>query len=299
MTLRILMLGTGAALPDPDRNHSAILVTLDCGRHYLFDCGHGATRQMVRADVNPADVSWVFLTHLHHDHICDFPFFVISSWILNRTGAPLILGPKGTRRFVDHLLEDGAFQTDFRARSAYPVRQANLEAMRPEVREIAPGLVYQDEHVRVFADYVDHIPREICECYGVRLEAEGKIVAFSGDTKPCETMVELARDADLLIHECTFPEAFIEHRRKSGVGTFAHTSPLELGEIATKAGVKSLVATHFGHFDSLSPVLKRAAGKHLPVDLMGPHQLDAVIADIRRGYRGPVRLAHDLMRIDL
>ena len=56
-------------------------------------------------------------------------------------------------------------------------------------------------------------------------------------------MVTLAKDADVLFHECTFPEAFVEFRRKSGVGTFAHTPPSELGKIAAKAGVKSLVAT--------------------------------------------------------
>ena len=53
--MKITMLGTGAALPDPDRGQSSILVTLDNGAHYLLDCGHGATRQMVRANVNPAD----------------------------------------------------------------------------------------------------------------------------------------------------------------------------------------------------------------------------------------------------
>ena len=68
-----------------------------------------------------------------------------------------------------------------------------------------------------------------------KLEAEGKVVAFSGDTAPCEAMVRLAKDADLLIHECTFPESFLAHRAKSGVGTYSHTSPLELGKIATRA----------------------------------------------------------------
>ena len=90
-------------------------------------------------------------------------------------------------------------------------------------------------------------------------------------------------DADLLIHECTFPEAFIEHRRKSHVGTFAHTSPSDLGRLAAQCGVKQLVATHIGHVDSTSPVLKRAAARHLPVDLMGPHQIDAFV---RARYRG-------------
>lgn len=297
--MKITFLGTGAALADPDRCQSSILVTLDNGRHYLFDCGEGATRQMVRANINPADVGWVFLSHLHFDHICGLPFFVLSSWIFNRAGSPQVYGPKGTRDYVTHLFENGAFHVDFLARSQYPLRKKNLEAMRPAVTEVKPGLVYEDSHVRVTADWIEHIPREICECFGVRVEAEGKVLAFSGDTAPCESMVRLAKDADLLIHECTFPEAFIEHRRKSGVGTFAHTSPTELGKLATQAGAKSVVATHFGHFDSLSPIIKRAAGAHLPIDLMGPHQLDVVAADIRKHYAGPLRLAHDLMRIDL
>lgn len=298
--MKITMLGTGAALPDPDRCHSSILLTLDNGEHYLMDCGHGATHQMVRANVNPADVKKVFLTHLHHDHIAELPFFVISSWILNSDGSPIIVGPAGTSRFVGHLFEGGAFDVDFRARSYYPARKANIEAMRPQVREYdAPGAIFRDEHVTITAFEVDHIEPEIARCYGFRVEAEGKVVAYSGDTRPCASLNSLARDADLLIHECTFPEAFIEHRRRSGVGTFAHTSPLELGRIATQAGVKSLVATHIGHVDSLSPVLKRAAGKHLPVELMGPHQIDDMIADLRKNYRGPVRVAHDLMRIDL
>ncbi|GLK96707.1 MBL fold hydrolase [Achromobacter insolitus] len=297
--MKITMLGTGAALPDPDRGQSAILLTLDDDTHYLFDCGEGATRQMVRANVDPAKVGFVFLTHLHHDHICDYPYFVISSWMLNKTGSPLVLGPKGTRHFVDHLFENGAYHTDYQARSAYPVRQANLEAMRPEVREVSPGPVFDDGRVRISVDWVEHIPRDVCECFGVRVEAEGKVIAFSGDTAPCEAMVRLAQDADLLIHECTFPESFIAHRAKTGVGTYAHTSPTDLGIIASRAGVKSLVATHFGHFDSTSPVIKRAAAKHLPVELMGPHLMDEIVADIRKNYTGPLRLAHDLMRIDL
>lgn len=298
--MKITMLGTGAALPDPDRCQTSILITLSNGEHYLLDCGHGATRQMVRANVSPADVSRVFLTHLHHDHIAELPYFLISSWMLNRIGSPLIVGPTGTARFAEHLLETGAFQLDFRARSHYPARVANIEAMRPEVREFhADGLIHEDKHVRITAIEVDHIEREIARCYGFRIEAEGKVVAFSGDTRPCPGIEVLARDADLLIHECTFSEEVMEHRRKTGVGTVAHTSPLELGRLAASANIKSLVATHIGHMDSLSPVLKRAAATHMPVDRMGPHQLDAMVADIRKEYPGPLRIAHDLMRIDL
>ena len=297
--MKITMLGTGAALPDPDRAQSAILVTLDNGKNYLFDCGEGATRQMVRANINPADVPWVFVSHLHYDHVCGLPFFVLSSWVFNREGGLKVYGPRGIEDFVEHSFERGAFRIDIQARASYPARQKNIDAVRPEVFEVAPGLMYEDDDVKVHVDLVDHIPTEITDCFGIRFEAEGKVVAFSGDTAPCESMVRLARDADLLIHECTFPESFLAHRANSGVGTYAHTSPLQLGDIAARANVKSLVATHFGHYDSTSPVIKRAARNHLPIDLMGPDRLDEVVRDIRKSYGGELRLAHDLMRIDL
>jgi ribonuclease Z len=62
---------------------------------------------------------------------------------------------------------------------------------------------------------------------------------------------------------------------------------------------KHVIATHIGHVDSVNPVLKRAAAQQLPVDLMGPHQVDAFVHDIRRTYQGPLQIAHDLMSIDL
>jgi ribonuclease Z len=297
--MRITMLGTGAALPDPDRCHTSILLTLANGRHILLDCGHGATRQLVRVDVNPADVGMVLLTHLHHDHVCELPLFVISSWMLGRSGALLIHGPAGTNSLVEHLFEGGAFDADIRARAAYPARQANIEAIRPHVVEYKAGLVFQDHDIKVSADAVDHIPPDISPCFGFRIDADGKTVVFSGDTKPCDGITRLAQGADLLIHECTFTNAFIEHRKKTGVGTFAHTSPADLGRLAVQANVKSVVATHIGHVDSLSPVLKRAAAKHMPVELMGPHQIDEFVRQIRVNYRGPLQIAHDLMRIDL
>jgi ribonuclease Z len=293
------MLGTGAALPDPDRGHTSILLTLNNGRHFLIDCGHGATRQLVRLNVNPADVGHLLLTHLHYDHVGEFPFFILSSWILGRVDALDVRGPAGTRNLASHLFEGGAFDADIRARSAYPLRQANIDAVRPNITEFGPGIVLCDGDIKVIAEPVDHIPPEISPCFGLRIEAEGKVVAFSGDTAPCEGTVRLSRDADLLIHECTFTEPFIEHRRNSKVGTCAHTTPSELGRLAAESRAKHVIATHIGHVDSPNPVLKRAAAQQLPVDLMGPHQIDAFVHDIRRSYQGPLRIAHDLMRIDL
>ena len=297
--MRIIMLGTGAALPDPDRGHSAILISVR-DRNYLFDCGHGATRQMIRAHVDPTTIDAVFLSHLHFDHIADVPYFLLATWICDREVAPVLVGPPGVREFVDHLLADGAFAKDIEARSQYPHRQRNLGVLTPDVRECEPGLVYEDDTVRVTACYVEHIPREISPCFGLRLDTvDGKSVAFSGDTAPCERLVDLAKGVDLLIHECTFPESALAFRRKAQVGTFAHTTPQELGELAVRAEVKSLVATHFGHFDTTNPVVQKFLSVHMPVDIVGPELMEEVLTDIRKGYPGELRLAHDLMRIDL
>lgn len=297
--MKVTMLGTCAGFVDPDRAQSGILITLANGRHYLFDCGGGVTRNMIRADVNPADVPVVFLTHLHHDHICDYPLFAIQGWLWGKVGRPILIGPKGTKQFAGSLFKNGAFHSDYTARSHYASRQANIEATEPDVRECSPGIAYKDEYITIYCDWVEHIPREISECFGVRIEADGKTVAISGDTAPCEAMVRLAKDADLLVHECTFPESFIEFRRKTRAGIHAHTSPTQLGEIAKKANVKALVATHFGHFESTNTVIKRASKDHLPVDTMGPHLMDEVVNELRKNYSGPLYIAQDLMRIDL
>ena len=154
--------------------------------------------------------------------------------------------------------------------------------------------------MKVTACYVEHIPREISACFGLRLDtADGKSLSFSGDTAPCEAFIELSQDVDLMIHECTFPERALEFRRKAQVGTWSHTSPIELGKLVKRANAKSQVATHFGHFDTTNPVTEKLMAVHMPADIIGPELMDEVADDIRKNYDGPLRLAHDLMRIDL
>jgi ribonuclease Z len=299
--MRIIMLGTSAAMPNPDRHDSGILISVS-NEHYLFDCGHGATNQIVAANVNPAAVGHVFLSHLHYDHIADFPYFMITTWMADRQTSPIVIGPTGTADFVDSLMspQTGAYRKDIEARIQYPQRQANVQALNADIREMKPGVIFEDKFVRVSACYVEHIPREISPCFGLRLDsADGKSVVFSGDTAPCDRLIELAQGADLLIHECTFPQSAIDFRSKAGIGTWAHTSPTELGKIAVSSNVKSLIATHFGNFDSNRPVVRELMSKHMPVELMGPHLMEEMVSDIRKNWSGELRMAHDLMRVDL
>ena len=296
--MRVTILGTSAAAPDPDRGGSGIVLTVR-DRHYLFDCGANTTRSMIKSHIDPTEVGTVFLSHLHYDHIIDFPYFLLTSWICDRKAAPVVVGPDGTQNFVDHLFADGAFAKDIEARAQYPRRQ-NTEVLVPDVRECEPGLVFEDELVKVTACYVEHIPREISPCFGLRMDTvDGESVSFSGDTAPCDRFIELSKDVDLMIHECTFPESAIEFRKQVNIGTWAHTSPKDLGEIAKRANAKRLVAPHFASFDTCNPVVKSIMSVHMPAEIIGPALLDEVAADILRSYRGELRLAHDNMRIDL
>ncbi|WP_264214275.1 MBL fold metallo-hydrolase [Leisingera thetidis] len=294
--MKITILGSGAALLDPDRGHTSIAVQIR-EKTYLLDMGTGATRKMIESAIHPLSVEAIFLTHLHFDHTADLPVFVIGSWMADRQGAIPIYGPPGTSESVAHLFEDGAFDTDIKARAKYPQRQGNLEVLRPDVHTIKPGVIFVDDRLKVTAMPVDHIPPETCECYGLKLESEGKTLVFSSDTTALPEMVDFAKDADVLIHEATFHEAAIEFRSKNGIGTFSHTSPRELGRIARDAGVKFLVPTHIGHWDSTNPIVRNLASKHMPVEVMGPDQLDKVVENIREAYGGPVQIAKDLLTI--
>ncbi|MDI5932778.1 MBL fold metallo-hydrolase [Halomonas kalidii] len=298
--MKVTILGSGAALPDPKRMHSAFLITVDQDHHYLLDCGHGATHRIVEANVDPAMVNNIFLSHLHHDHCSDYPYFVISTWMCNRDTQINLFGPKGTRDFSEGLLENGAFKVDIEARSAYPKRQSNMFAIRPEITEIEEGgLIFDDGVAKVYALPVDHIPPETCVCFAFKVEANGKSVVFSSDTTALDSMVDFAKGVDVLIHDTTFPQEAMDYRKDLGVGTFSHSTPREAGRIAQRAGAKRLVANHIVHYDNPSPVVQKYLKSHFPPGMIGAELLDSVSEDIKSEYDGHVLLAHDLMRIDI
>ena len=269
------------------------------GHHYLIDCGHGATQSLVRAGIDPAEINHVFLSHLHYDHVIDLPLFVLSSWIAERTRPLNIFGPKGTKAFAGHLFIGGAFDADIRARGQYARRQDNLFAVQPNLVEFGAGEVFTDERLTVTAAPSTHVEKEIMPCFGLRFDGPDKSVVFSSDTAPSEEITALAQGADLLIHECAMDDETIAHRKKTKVGIVNHTTPGALGEIARRAKVKSLVAIHQGGKESTNQVLGRMMRHHLPDAGCGPGYFDRTIKGIRRNYDGPVRVAQDLMRIDL
>jgi ribonuclease Z len=272
-----VLLGTGCPNCDPQRLGPSNLVRH--GEHaFLVDCGSGVSQRLVQAGTPGKALEAVLLTHLHSDHTVDLLQLVMSSWHQGRDRPQKIFGPKGTKRFIDGLLE--FWRPEFEQRIAHERRPSTL-ALQVDVSEIEDGEIISHADMAVRAVRVEHSP--IKNAFGFVFEAAGRKLAFSGDTAFCPALIDAARNADVLVHEC-----FIHRemkiipgvRTKEGTDAVAsyHTLSTEVGKVAAQANVKCLVLNHFV-----------------------PTQFDraALLADLRADYNGPIVIGEDLMGIDL
>jgi ribonuclease BN (tRNA processing enzyme) len=275
--MKVTLLGTGCPQCDPDRLGPASLVQHG-NRQILIDVGSGATQRLVAAGSSGRALDAVLLTHLHSDHVVDLFQLVISSWHQARDRPQRIYGPEGTRRFVEGLM--ALWRPELEQRIAHELRPSTA-ALEVEVTEIGEGEVLRLDEMTVRAVAVDHFP--VKHAFGFVIDAGGTRVVFSGDTAPCPAITEAARGADLLVHECFIhgimrPEPGV--RTQAGIDNVAryHTASSAVGKIAAKAKVRCLLLHHFvpTKFDK-----------------------DAVIAEVRRDYRGPMLVGEDLMSVDL
>jgi ribonuclease Z len=265
--LTLTFLGTGAACPTIDRNVSSIALARE-GETFIFDCGEGTQRQMMRYGVG-FSFREMFFTHYHSDHLIGVIGLFRTMGLLDRREGVTLYGPKGARRIISHALDVGIERTKF------PF----------EIVEVSPGdrikrpeydlLVFDTEHRADTVGYalIEHdrlgrfdperaralgIPegplwgnihrgqsvtlddgREIQPGELVGPPRPGRTVVYSGDTRPHRAVIEAAKGADLLVHEATFSE----EERARAVET-GHSTASEAAWVAREAGVRRLVLTH-------------------------------------------------------
>lgn len=256
---RVVLLGTGTPLADPERSGPALAVVVG-GRCYLVDAGPGVVRRAVaaaRRDSIPAlqvaNLRIVFLTHLHSDHTLGLPDLMLSPAVLHR-GQPLaVYGPPGTRAMVDHLL--AAYAEDMDIRLHHGLEHGDSAAYRMIVHEVAAGEVYRDSLVRVTAFAVPH--GSWPHAFGYRFDAGGRSIVVSGDTRAADAIVDACHGCDVLVHEVYSKQGFdrLPAATRQYHSTF-HTSAIELGDLAARARPKLLVLTHILFFgESASEIL--------------------------------------------
>jgi ribonuclease BN (tRNA processing enzyme) len=292
---QIITLGTrGGPLPSKDRAQSANLLVVD-GTLYLIDAGDGATRRIVQAGYDFRQVGKIFITHPHSDHTAGLATLLVSAWEYQRR-EPIDIYGGGVEALVKGTIAYLTPNAEIRWAEGKKAPMADLF----HGHDVAPGLVYQDAKVKVIAAENSHFnfpqgspPYGKYKSYSYRFETPGRVVVFTGDTGPSDAVTDLAKGADVLVTEVTPPEDVVELFKRNGAWQAKtpaeqegfirhmreeHVTPEDVGKMATKAGVKSVVMTHF------SP----------SVDPNDDYQRYADGA--KQFFSGPIFLAKDLMK---
>jgi ribonuclease BN (tRNA processing enzyme) len=248
---KLVLLGTAAG-PVPGRSREMTShVMLRNGTAYVLDCGMGVTNQYARTGIPFSALKSIYITHHHADHNIEYGPLLIVGWI---QGLPLdvrAFGPPPLRQMTDDFMRAYKQTVDFWAEDLHmqPLVSVNVQ----EVSE--PGLVMQDDNVKVSSIIVEHPPVKPALAY--RFDFKDRSIVFSGDTAPSDAVAKLAKGAHVLVHETMYVpavekyikgqiaqgrpvkfEAFMAHMKAD------HTPSEDVGRIAQEAGVKTLVLSH-------------------------------------------------------
>lgn len=269
---RLVLLGTAAG-PVPGRSRQMTShVMLSNGSAYVLDCGMGVTNQFARTGIPFAALKSIFITHHHADHNIEYGPLLTVGWIQGmKPKGVQAFGPPPLKQMTDDWMRAYKQTVDFWAEDFHMEPLSSVD-----VNEISSaGPVTQDENVKVSAAIVNHPPVKPALAY--RFDFNDRSIAFSGDTTPLEAVAQIAKDADVLVHEAMYVpavESYIRDRIAKGRPVkfdpfMAHMkadhSPVEdVGQIAQEAGVKTLVLSHLTPaIDSILDETWRApAAKH-------------------------------------
>lgn len=236
----VILLGTGSPIPSASRAGPATLVKAG-PTNLLVDCGRGVIMRLTGAGVAPPAISAVLLTHMHSDHICDLNDVITSHWVMSPGPARLkVFGPKGAGALVEATLAMLAFDVKYRMD-----HHEDLNA-GPDVEttELAPGDVFSVGDCRISAHRTDHSP--VFPTLGYRIERGGVVAALAGDTIPCPELDALCLGADVYVQTVIRADLVrrVPSRRFQDILDY-HSTVEQAAETAARAGVKTLMLTHY------------------------------------------------------
>jgi ribonuclease Z len=289
MSIRIVFLGTGAAVPTAQRSLPAVLLRRR-NEQVLFDCGEAAQRQMIMAKAGLHKKLGIFITHMHGDHVLGLPGLLQTMALMDRQKPVDVYGPVGLQHFLNCLQETLQFQLTFEV-NVHEVTEAGIAC---DEEEYTVAAAPSNHSVTSFSYAFMEKPRagkfhpEKAKTLGVPLgEAwsslqhglefvlpdggvvkpedvsdpprKGRKIVYTGDTRPFVGFASFAADADLVIHEATFDDALAEKAEVDG-----HSTPSQAAAEAKAANAKSLILTHISARYSDTALLVEQAKKVFP-----------------------------------
>ena len=205
---RLILLGTGGG-PRPRKTSSAsaqVIVVNEAA--YVVDCGDGVARQLVLAGIPLPTLRHIFLTHQHSDHNADYGNLILLAWTAGLRTRVDSWGPPPLEEMTRLFMEMNSYDIGIR------IEDEGRIPLQPLVRvheQTQGGLILEDENVRVTSTLVDHPP--VVPAFGYRFDTPDRSIVISGDTAPSERLIELARGADVLVHDALYPSAIAQALR--------------------------------------------------------------------------------------
>ena len=264
--MEITFLGTSSAVHSQKRNHPSIALKA-FGDIFLFDCGEGTQKQLLFTTVSPMKISKIFITHYHGDHILGLPGLLQSMSLNGRENKLIIYGPRGLDKIRDAIYSLGycaiEYPIEFIEIDDGIVEETEEYIIRAQsVRHNVPALAYSIEEKkkpRFLREKAIELGVPVGPAFGKlhngeEVEVNGKIIkpeqvlgpprkgikiTYSGDTRPCEEMIMLAKDSTLLIHESTFIQQEAQNAEDYG-----HSTAYDAAFVARESNSKELVITH-------------------------------------------------------
>ena len=281
------ILGGGTPTPTPSRFGSSYVFQFDKNQ-LMIDCGPAATQKLVNAGFWPTEIDYLFITHHHFDHDADLPCFLLCRWdqSIGKENRLQIYGPTLTEKITEGIIgEDGLFAHDWKARVNHPLSQrinvnrgGKLPRKPPIVfsKDIGPGEVIEKDDFKVTTALAEHV-QPYLDSLAYRIDTKEGSVVFTGDTQPCDSVIELSKGADALVCMCWDDQEVMDStgEMQGQCGTVG------AAEMAQKSGVRKLILSHVGPNLSQESVTEKA------------------ISDVGAVFDGEVVVAKELMQINI
>lgn len=270
---QLILLGTkGGPRVGGERSNPASVLLID-GEPFVVDCAYGVAAQLVKAGIALPRLSKVFITHMHSDHNLEYGPMLYSAWAAGLRNQVDVWGPPTLDTMTKAFMESMKFDIDIRMGDE---GKPDLRKMVSTHEFSKPGVILENDKVKVTA--VRNIHPPITDSFALRFDTKDRSVVFSGDTTYCPAVAELAKGADVLVHEVIYvPGVDAMVKRVPNAASLkehllaSHTTTDDVGRIAAAAGVKKLVLSHIVPGDDPSitdEMLLEGVRKHFKGDAM-------------------------------